>query len=109
MKLLSSLLLLALLIVPAMAQQSYPRAVAASQVTVTTTATIVCPARTNRSACTIATIGTTAVFCGPATVTAANGFPIENVAYKFITVPGTAAVYCIVGAGSQAVATLETF
>lgn len=107
------LALVALLLSPVLVlAQSGPggRALASSQVTVTTTAAIAAIARANRIAVTIQNLGATAVYCGPdSTVTTTTGFRLPGVDGSSVTIPSTAAVYCIVGAGTQAVSILETF
>lgn len=95
--------------VAAQAQESTPRW-SSSQVTITTTATITAIARSNRQTVTIQNLGATAAYCGPSSgVTTANGHRLPGVDGASITLATSAIVYCIVGAGTQAVSVAETF
>lgn len=100
----------ALLLVPWDAEADTPRNIAAAQVTVTGTATLVANNRANRQAVTVENHGTTEMFCGAASsVTTATGFRLPGVDGASLTVPTTAAVWCITGGGSQAVSVLESY
>lgn len=106
-------LVLALLLAPiaAMAQSvTIARSIAASQVTISTTATITAIARANRQAVTIQNHGATAAYCGPdSTVTTTTGFRLPGVDGASITIPASPVIYCIVAAGTQAVSVIESF
>lgn len=104
-----AVLSLAALVGHAWAQQATPRWIA-SQVTVSTTATITAVARSNRQTVTIQNHGTTVAYCGPDSgVTTANGFRLPGVDGASLTLATSAIIYCIVGAGTQAVSVAETF
>lgn len=105
-------LVIALLLAPIVAysQDFAPRNVAASQFTVTTTPALTAQARSTRQAVTIQNLGATAVYCGASSaVTTANGFRLPGVDGASVTIPTTAALWCLVGAGTQAVAILESY
>lgn len=80
-----------------------------SQVSVTTSATLVAPITPSRRQVMVTTLGTAQVYCGPDnTVTSSTGTPIANVAFSSISLPTTAAVWCI-AASAQTVAIAESF
>lgn len=80
----------------------------ATQVTVTTTATLISAANPNRKFLEIANIGAAAIFVGGATVATTTGHQILN-ATKLTLRGGitTAAVYGIIGAATAVVTVLE--
>lgn len=80
-----------------------------SQVSVATSATLVAVNTPTRSAVTITTVGTNQVYCGNSNaVTAGNGQPINPTANSSITIPTSAAVWCI-AASAQTVAVMESY
>lgn len=83
--------------------------IATGQVTVATTATVVAAARTGRRSITIVNEGTTDVRIGAAGVTAGNGLLLSGVKGQTLTVETAAAVYGIVGTGTQAVSYVEAY
>jgi hypothetical protein len=83
--------------------------VATGQVTVATTATLIVPARPGRLSVTIIQEGTTVVRLGNSGVTTGNGVPLPGTANSSFTIDGGAAVYGIVGAGTQLVSFIENF
>ncbi len=101
---------LGLLLGPASAQMDdSSRNWRTSQVSVGTSATLVASILPTRRQIMITTTGTAQVYCGPDnTVTAATGTPIANVAFSAISLPTTAAVWCI-AASAQTVAVAESF
>jgi hypothetical protein len=82
---------------------------AAGQISAGTTATLVAAARPNRRSLTIINGGTTDVFLGPTGVTVANGFLLAGVKGQSVTIATAAAVYAVVGTGSQTVSFAESF
>ena len=93
---------------PAAAQQA-PSSIATKQVTVAATATLVVDVRRTRVSLSIENLGTTQIFCGAdATVTTSTGYAIAGVAGTTLTLPATAAVYCITSTGTQAVSVIES-
>lgn len=78
------------------------------QETVATTATVIAPARPGRKTITIANSGTTDVYIGGAAVTTSTGFLLTGTKGAGFTVDTEAAVYGIVGSGTQVVSFLET-
>jgi len=94
----------------AIAQDAGTRSLASSQVSVTNTATQAAQARAGRNALTIQNHGATAMYCGPTNaVTTTTGFRLPGVDGASITLPTTAAVWCITAAGSQTVSVIEAF
>lgn len=83
--------------------------VAGSQATVGTSATSVVAARATRNTVTIVNGGTTDVFLGPSGVTTTTGILLTGTKGASITIPTTAQIFGIVGAGTQVVSVLETF
>ena len=83
--------------------------IATAQASIGTTATLVVAARAGRGAVTIENTGTTAAYCGGSAVTATTGMLLPGVVGANLTVPTSAAVYCIVGTGTQTVTALETY
>lgn len=83
--------------------------IATSQATTGTAATLLVSQRNGRGAVTIENLGTTPVYIGNSGVTVANGFLIPGSAGASVTIPTGAAIYGIVGTGSQAVSILETY
>ena len=88
--------------------------IATSQVSVTSSATLIAAARTGalgigRVAITIENDGTTDVFIGPFGVTTSIGILLPGVKGAALTIPTTAAVYGITGGASQTVSVLESF
>lgn len=80
-----------------------------SQVSVGTSATLVASILPTRRQIMVTTLGTAQVYCGSDnTVSAATGMPIANVAFSSISLPTTAAVWCI-AASAQTVAVAESF
>lgn len=118
-KLLLACAALALLVSPAAAQSNNSNNfatqvgqvnLATAQVTVAATATLVAAARNNRSLVIVTNIGTTATYCaGTSAVTTSNGTLLPGVAGASITLSYQGALYCIVGASTQAVTVAETF
>ena len=82
---------------------------ATTQVTLATSATLILAARANRIAVTIETLGTSASYIGGVTVTTSTGVPLLAVAGASITIPTQAAVYGVVGSGTQVVGAFETY
>lgn len=83
--------------------------IATGQVTVGTSATLICAARTGRRAVTVIQEGATLVRLGASGVTTGNGVPLPATQYASFTFEGGAAVYGIVGSGTQLVSYVETF
>lgn len=83
--------------------------IATTQVSVGTSATQIVAARAARDAVIIVNLGTTPVYLGTSGVTTGNGLLLLGVQGAAITIPVTAAIYGIVGAGSQSVAVMEVY
>jgi len=80
------------------------------QVTVSSTATQIVPARTTRRSVVIEQLGSTDVYLGPTSaVTTSDGFLLVGTKGGQFTVPWTGSVYGIVAAGTQAVAYSEVW
>lgn len=97
---------LALLSLPAFAQQTQLRT---SQVTVGTGATQIATATPTRRAITLVQLGTVDTFIGAAGVATTTGVLLAGVKGTTLTIETTGAVFGIVGAGTQAVSVVETF
>lgn len=82
---------------------------ATNQATVTTSATQIIAARTGRSRVTITNLGTTDVFIGPTGVTATTGQILVGTKGASITLNTSAAIFAIVGTGTQAVSFIEEY
>lgn len=82
---------------------------ATAQATVGTSATQIVAARGSRVAVTIVNSGTTDVFVGAAGVTATTGILLPGTKGASITIPTNAAIFGVVGTGTQVVSALETF
>lgn len=80
---------------------------ATGQITVTTTATQIVSANTDRRALLIVNHGTTDVYIGTSSVATSDGVLLKGTAGANITVPGTMAVFGIVSSGTQAVSFIE--
>ncbi len=83
--------------------------IATNQATVATTATLIAAARTGRVSITIINGGTTDVLVGGSGVTTANGLLLTGTKGASVTINTSAAVYGIVGTGTQAVSYLEAY
>lgn len=83
--------------------------IASAQVSVATTATQLVAARATRQAVTIVNHGTTDVLIGLSGVTTSTGLLLAGVKGQTITIYTTAAVYGIVGTGTQTVSVLEAY
>jgi hypothetical protein len=79
------------------------------QATITTTATLLAPANTARNGVAITNLGTTDIYLGGSGVTTANGALLVGTKGTSKFIPTKAAVYGIVGAGSQAVSVEDYF
>jgi len=88
-----------------------PDTLASAQVAVDTTlgGTQIVAARAGRQATTIVNLGTTDVYLGVSGVTTGTGLLLLGVKGAAITIPGAAAIFGIVGAGSQTVSYLEAY
>jgi hypothetical protein len=84
-------------------------AITTGQVTVTTAATVIAAARAGRRSITIVNEGTTDMRIGGAGVTTANGLLLSGVKGQTLTIETAAAVFGIVGAGSQTVSFVENY
>lgn len=84
-------------------------AIATGQITVAATATQVVPARAGRTDLKIINGATTDVFCGLAGVTAATGVLLAGAKGQSISIPTSAAVFCIVASATEAVSFLEAY
>lgn len=82
---------------------------AATQATVATTATVVCPGRSNRKAATIVNHGTVDVFLGNSDVATTTGVLLSGVKGTSLTISTTAPIYGIVAAGTQAVSCVGAY
>lgn len=83
--------------------------IATGQVSVGTAATLIVAARAARQSVTIIQEGTTLVRVGASGVTLTTGVPLPGTAYSQLDLPGGAAIYGIVGTGSQTVSFVEVF
>lgn len=79
------------------------------QVSITTTATQIVPARETRRTVTITAIGTTDSYLGGSAVTTATGHLLVGIKGGSITLETTQAVYAITASGSQAVSYWEEY
>lgn len=83
---------------------------ATTQVSVTTTATLLVPQRLGRSSVTVVNHGTTAVYVGnSASVTTATGVLLNGAAGASLVLGTTSPLYGIVTAGTQVVSVAEGF
>lgn len=83
--------------------------IATAQVSVANTSTAIVAARSGRQDVTITNHGTTDVYIGATGVTTATGMLLVGIKGGAITISGGAAVFGIVGSGTQTVSYLETF
>lgn len=83
--------------------------IATGQATATTSASILVPARSGRISVTIENLGATDTFLGASGVTSSTGMLLVGTKGSAVTIYTQAAVYGIVGTGTQAVSFLETF
>lgn len=79
-----------------------------NQVAVTTTATLVCAARSGRVKVTISSTSAVVFYVGPSGVTAANGFYVAAAAGAAVTIDTAAAVYAV-GAAAVTLTYVETY
>lgn len=96
---------------PVTATASAPGAttIATGQITVAVTATLIVAARTARKRLVIVNHGATAVYVGGAAVATTTGLLLAGVAGTTMTLETAAAVYGIVGSGTQAVSYVEEY
>lgn len=94
---------------PVLTSQSGSANIATGQVTVGTTATLVVAARSGRISVKVTDLGTVDLYCGTATVATTTGDLLAGVKGGSITIPTGAAVYCVVGTGTQAVSFMEAY
>jgi len=78
-----------------------------AQVAAATTATQLAAARQNRIACVLVQHGDAAVYIGSSGVTTSNGAMLAATTGAQMTVPGSDAIYGIVGTGTETVGVLE--
>lgn len=78
------------------------------QATVATTATVIAAARSGRKDIVIVNLGATDVYIGGPSVTTSAGVLLVGSKGVGLTITTEAAIYGIVGAGSQAVSYVET-
>jgi hypothetical protein len=104
------LLAAALALLPSFASaQSASNAIAASQVSIGTSATLAADARPTRSAVTIENTGTTAVYIGTSDVTTTTGMLLPGVVGASITINSRAPIYGVVATGTATVTILDTY
>jgi hypothetical protein len=95
---------------PAAGVQAIPPAnLAPFQATVTTTPTVLAPARTQRQLVTVINSGTTAIYLGGAAVSASTGVMLPGVAGASITIAFTGDLYAVTASGSEAVTGYEIY
>ena len=82
---------------------------ATGQVSVANTATAIVAARAGRRAVMIINNGATDVSIGGSSVTTSNGLLLTGTAGAAVSIPTTAAVYGIVGTGTQTVSYIEVY
>lgn len=80
-----------------------------AQATVGTTATLIIAGRPGRKEVTLVNHGTTDVYFGAAGVSTSTGSLLTGTKGAGITIATEAAIYGIVGSGTQAVSAIETF
>lgn len=80
-----------------------------AQITVADTETVIVASRTGRKGVIITNLGTTDVWLGNTGVTTANGTLLLGTKGSAMFIPTTAAIYGIVGSGTQAVSYLEVY
>ena len=83
--------------------------IATAQVSVANTSTAIVAARAGRQDVTITNHGTTDVYIGVTGVTTATGMLLVGIKGGAITISGAAAIFGVVGSGTQTVSYLETF
>ena len=83
--------------------------IAAGQVSVASTATMIVAARTGRKEVTIVNNSTTAVYLGVSSVTSSSGLLLAGVVGEGITITGGAAIYGATATGSETVSYLEVY
>lgn len=88
---------------------SNPSNIATGQVSVGTSATLIVAARSGRKNVIIVQGGTTNVYLGGSTVTTATGGELVGIEGTGFQIDGAAAVYGVVGSGTQTVSYVETF
>lgn len=88
--------------------KGYP-SFATAQATVTTAASIIVPTRAGRGGVMITNLGTTDVYIGTSGVTTTTGTILVGSKGSSINIPTTAAIYAIVGSGTQVVTYTEVF
>lgn len=80
-----------------------------SQVSCSTTATLILAQRTNRALATVENSGTTDVFLGGSGVTTSTGLLLPGTKGASANFATQAALYCIVASGTQTVTAAETY
>lgn len=83
--------------------------IANGQVTVASTSTEIVPARSGRRAVVIINLGATDVYLGTTGVTTSTGLYLMGTAGASVQIPTSAAVYGVVGSGTQAVSYMEVY
>lgn len=89
--------------------EQYPSNIVTGQVTVGTTATLICAARPGRSSITMVQEGATDVRIGDGTVTLTTGCVLMGTPYTAFSIGGGAAIYGIVESGTQVVSYVESY
>jgi hypothetical protein len=82
---------------------------ATTQVSVSSTATQVLPARVGRQAAVIENTAATAVYCGGPSVTTTTGMLLPGVVGSSLSIPTGAAIYCVTATGTNTVSAMETY
>lgn len=94
---------------PSISQVQGAGAMAAGQISVATTSTLIAAARSTRNTITVVNHGTTPVYLGNTGVTTGTGFLLPGVLGASMSIETTAALYGVVGTGTQTVSYLESY
>lgn len=90
--------------------QTTPTNFVTSQVTCSSVAAVLVPARPSADhTATIEQTGTNPFYIGTATVTSSNGFLIPGTAGSSYTVAASTAIYCVTGSSTSVVTVVETW
>lgn len=90
-------------------QEAHATTIATNQVSVTTSSTLIVASRVGRRGLTIVNHGTTDVYIGVTGLTTSNGLLLVGVKGAGISLETEAAIYGIVGTGTQTVSYLEQY
>lgn len=80
-----------------------------NQISVGTSATLICAQRDQRRGILVVNHGTTDVYIGNSNVTTSSGILLTGTKGASISIPGNMAIYGIVGSGTQTISFIEIY